>query len=1503
MRLSEFVEQSKASGGEVEQPKALRLGDFVSLGREENAVLSEGVLEIPDEKRAAWEAQGKIGFMEQLRRQDKTEMIPFNPEGAVKSINLLRATNRLRDPQTLPAQKAQDEALLSAYLEGVEEERVRGFSVGGRVVQGVAQLPAYMFEFLATEGMATAGRYALKKSLSGATRKIVQSGVLKATTRAAGGIAGATVRTAGMPHRLAQAYADRQLNAGLELTEKGVSLAEEIREKPHTSAMKALGDVLIENLSETTGPALRKGAGYLIPREFKAGLERLFARIRPNEPVRNLWTKAGYHGFLEELGEERVGNFLKALTGVEDFGADDPERAWDRIVASIPNGEELLVEALVLGVPGSLRMGTSQVVDMVRRRKAEAGAVEPELQELADEQLAEIAQPPQAAQAAPAEISHGGEVPLALAHQDDEPAAEDGLSPDLTTRLEEDGVDLTALESALGTYQEAVTSGQAPSSETLQAALSGHGITLPEGSMAALGQELAPPGSAAPEAATSGTPEGQDGADLGPSKEIASEKVGRGRRLTPAERLAYPDLAEVESNLAAVRLRIAEAVERGVEVPASLTATEGALLRSVGFEPGQTASRTSPVKTTIRELTGQTRRAESMVSAFQALKESLRAQAQAASAAARMTREEIATAQTQLIELLEGSELEADDKAKFLRALKNIQSQEHLGGALPEIEARVESLLERAAKRKTLLAIHSELKKVLPRRQTGRLVGRFTPLVQEALSRMRRASRLTQEEAAALLEANLGRHSSGNAVIPDAATALENKMLNAVAHREDLSSDELGELLNTVRALKQGGKALAALKHVHEQADLEEKRRIAKGIIDSRPADRVKTTGDESADDTNWGWYNRATAWLLGWQNIMNRLSRADKATKTDESQLSRIADVSDAETAEKRGMRRGLKAVRKMWVDAFGEASDWQLMKRWAKESERQLLGQFTNARGEQVRVEMSKAEARKRWMEFQDPTLQETFFSPDGMAWTEEMRRAVENSLSPQDITFARDQMDFYRDYYKGFNEVYSDINGVNLPRNPAYSPIRREFLERAVLENELLGEISHRRSITPTPGKTRAKNIRALRQLNDVEIIQLHIHQVEHYKAWARKIRVLNGIFNDAEVREAIQGNFGKPLLRVIDRGIEDFTRGGIDRSSDNAFLNLIKNNYTVSVLAGKPAITVKQLMSFPAFADSIPVKDFMAGLADLANEPGKKMQILASSEVMRSRGLSITPEMAEATKAKDWAAFQLNPSLRNLLLTLVQWGDRGAIFLGGWPVYRYHREVLGKPHSEAIRAFEKALSSSQQSSDLSQTSLFARGNSWQRLFSVFLSAPNQYFRKELMATEDMLAGRIGKEQWAKVMVLYHFILPMMFQWASDGLEWRTKEQIRSGLLGSLNGVFVLGNIAQGMVSQALGLGSWHSSTIIDSIVREALGAIRSLDVDELDAEAFFGMLRQSGELAGLIKGLPAQQAINVAEGFKQMSEATTGEEWRKGFKRVAGWSKHVVEAGGSRRRGPF
>ena len=274
-----------------------------------------------------------------------------NDPGFVDLIELERLRNFIPRLEADLIDSPQAERI-KAFLAKTAEESTRGLSGMAKFVEGVTELPSFMIEFLATAGVAAAGKKVGQRAASKLLGRFAAKKAGKFTVKSVGWVSGAIFRTAAMPQRVGASFLQRQQQE-FELTDKGELLIRGASEAPATSLMKAFGDVFIENLSETAGRGLAVGAGR-IARAIPGGgaVANLTGKLRTaigSAGLKRLET-LGYDGFLEEWGEERLGGVLRAVFGIEDFGVKDGN-VIERIIASVPNGGDLLVEAGVLAVP------------------------------------------------------------------------------------------------------------------------------------------------------------------------------------------------------------------------------------------------------------------------------------------------------------------------------------------------------------------------------------------------------------------------------------------------------------------------------------------------------------------------------------------------------------------------------------------------------------------------------------------------------------------------------------------------------------------------------------------------------------------------------------------------------------------------------------------------------------------------------------------------------------------------------------------------------------------------------------------------------------------------------------------------------------------------------------------------------------------------------------------------------------------------------------------------
>lgn len=1972
MRLDDFVSQTSTepavpdTKNGLEPAKGTRLDDYVSMMP---VPAQEPLIEFSDEWREEQKAKGEIGYIETLRRKRKLEMLPAVP--AVNSVFLLNAAKRWRRNQyDDDKQKEEDKELLSRFLEKKEEERIRGFSLGGHVARGQVELPAYMLEFALTGGVASLGRAAAAKGVTALATKTAGAEAIKslagrATLETAELAASAAVRTTVLPHKWVGSFADRQLNSGLELTEKGIQIADQIGEKPMTSFAKAIGDTYIEFASEETGGMITKGLGKLVPKQFKTALEKLWVRSKPNrtvETVKALWTKAGYHSFIGELGEEQVGDLMRAITGVEDFGAKDPDNMWDRVAKSWHGVDELLVNAGVLALPGGARMASVQLANLIQKRKRMTMTEGPPLQELTDaqadqimakkgagaeektgeegtppspqkiakaqsldrmieraqdttdplsselaplledmklarQQLGEIqpkaqeeVQPPPEAKPEPIgetikkrllEAGVSGEVadsqsklyeasfqtmseragidavelfnrygpqitrvdgptenvpPGTMTAEEFEQASfnallekqrqTEGMSAaikdpqtgelytgpshaeileeafktdaDLAGRLSEELLNRTENTGFADENLEFVSRQQAErrfgivNSESLRKSyqqgpaktsesnahenkvlttfgetddLKKAGFLFPDGKMAdftekgeerrythydaiekVLGDENRlyeflsltkavrvvyysdingdnvsfqstapftqdqlrqindylisnkvahsnlelvtetgkqirtkavdntaiadierffngsslyqsarheqpkPSATAMPAGAilyhgTSAeaftTFRGDRGIFLtdsrldaksfaendylgggggkgtrriiitqvmkdsrvkdisedileplmeGEVEEFITEQVAKARSegygfvyflhpstdnendfnvwisVNPAVDLKTVDekaareleqsqgeepRANIQFGDMGVLINLFKTADKSSilhetghlylkmmgELSALPTATEGlktdaaTLLKWLGAKSFEAIEREQHEKFArgfeayLREgkaPTSELRQAfenfrEWLLSIYKSIKDlkvELTPEVRGIFDRMLATQEEIEKSGLVTEERFKISELKKqmkdrdldiqafkqsivdyanrylykEERGSLLATVKNAKTLTDLDQAVQ----RIDEMAETSAKETLLSKIETELEKTKVKKQSGKPVGTFTPDIQEILDSLRRFSSVDAFSAQEQIAKNLTAHADG--VLPD-EILLENKLLDLAGGLESKSSEDLAKVLETIKDIKRSGRALSELK------DTERKKKISqavdnfvkeitgqKGLASGTGTFGVKDVSKPETVAEAIKTFGRDLT--LGWNDFLSILS-GKSGVRSGQSFIELFGKVFNETRAEESAIGQANEKLRDMVSDSYGVKEEAKLLD-ILRESNRPVnLGRFTNAGGIEGDLVLTKAQAQKKWAELQDPSLKETFDSPEGMAYTQEIQDAIENFLSPEDKAFVKRAMKFFKEYYNTINPVYREMYGVNLPFNEFYTPIRRVDGGAETLGGfgEFIQEINVRRSVAPGGVKSRVKNIKPLELTSLPEVMQKHIAEMEHFKVWANKIRDLNAVFGNAKVKRAIQETYGSGLYKSVFNFIEDFTRGGSDKSKAIRFLDQWRIRTTQVALAARPAILIKQLASIPAYWDAMTTKDFTLGVLDFWKNPVENIKILKQSDFLKFRGQNIDRDIKAALDSEAYKAFRKTDSFINRLMLNVQLGDQGSIIVGGWAVYKRALNQ-GKTHEQALKEFAEVSNASQQSGDLSEQSGFQRGGSLAKMFTMFMTSPNQYLRKEMGAIRNYRNGRITAKEAAKTLFIFHFFLPMLFQWVSDFGRFDPKEQLRAAIFGSLNGLFIVGDLLEALLRRALGLKVYDNELPILSVpFKDIKDLLFSIDWHSIEDEDVKKALDGALGVTGFATRIPLKQVKDMLASVTDVYEGN----YREGIGGMLGWSEHALK----------
>jgi len=332
----------------------------------------------------------KIGFVGGFI-EDPLTKIPFSPYGAVKTASLVQAANRLQSgeyerfateeqrterlggmfggyrrlhaptPQSL---RAEDTGLITRYLDDLAKKERRGYTLMGRVGQITSAMPAFMVEFLSTGGLQKLGTTTAKAYGKKLLGRYAATTAGKAALATGGFAVGTAVRAAGMPHRASEAILRRQLPQDVKITDAGVEITGPV-EKPMTAIWKGLTDHYIEIASEQAGEVIAPMASRLFTElpfigKLTGALRNQWLRLNPNKTAidfaKKISTKAGYHGVIGEIGEEYLGNALRAITNVEHFGAGEDADMLERLAAGVrQDTENLPAMAIAFSIPGAAR--------------------------------------------------------------------------------------------------------------------------------------------------------------------------------------------------------------------------------------------------------------------------------------------------------------------------------------------------------------------------------------------------------------------------------------------------------------------------------------------------------------------------------------------------------------------------------------------------------------------------------------------------------------------------------------------------------------------------------------------------------------------------------------------------------------------------------------------------------------------------------------------------------------------------------------------------------------------------------------------------------------------------------------------------------------------------------------------------------------------------------------------------------------------------------------------
>ena len=681
-----------------------------------------------------------------------------------------------------------------------------------------------------------------------------------------------------------------------------------------------------------------------------------------------------------------------------------------------------------------------------------------------------------------------------------------------------------------------------------------------------------------------------------------------------------------------------------------------------------------------------------------------------------------------------------------------------------------------------------------PRTQNGKVVGRFPDIkVNRFFDAVRENINLKRDEALAKIDANLQRldeitqkgMSGEDGNFRNVSDIIwENKVLAIPAGRASVGL--MADVYNDIAEIYNTGRLSERVTGMVKRAWRERLIGEAVAVLDQGQGTNWRRESSDLAKRMR-----RFGLSMFSWNGILDVLSMFDKGSKSGESALSRNLTVFQEEKKMRYGVYEDGETVSRLMAGALGSAENGGIsVNRYINKV---LPEKFTIEWGSNAK-RFSKDQLLDIYMKAKDPETREIMVNDDVLQFNEEFFSRVDEHLSEQDKAVAEALFQFYEETYDKLNRFYEEHYGISLGHREFYSPRSMDKGGIDVVSGDLrsYAGLSAIKKRTAKGGQIKIKGA--------FNVLQNYINNSNHFIAFADKLQDINAVLGDAEVKNRIRNVFGEKMNEKIAYEISRFASNDkVYVQGINGIMSKLRANYAVSVLGLKPSLAIKQLTGFPAYWENVPTKDFLEGLADFARHPKQAIETLGNSQYMKTRGTNIIKDFEEVSKSEMLKNLGTKIGLREFLMLNIQLGDRGSIYMGGWALYKYMLKKTGDP-VQAMAEFERITNETQQSSYMSEQSAW-QSNPFGNWFTMFQSSQNQYLRKELTALRGLATGRMDWDKAMKTLFIYHFLLPMFFQFVSDGFRWDKDAQLRAAALGSLNGAFVLGKVMERMVDWAI------------------------------------------------------------------------------------------------------
>ena len=441
------------------------------------------------------------------------------------------------------------------------------------------------------------------------------------------------------------------------------------------------------------------------------------------------------------------------------------------------------------------------------------------------------------------------------------------------------------------------------------------------------------------------------------------------------------------------------------------------------------------------------------------------------------------------------------------------------------------------------------------------------------------------------------------------------------------------------------------------------------------------------------------------------------------------------------------------------------------------------------------------------------------------ERVMKEIEEKIDPKLKEFADWQVnEFFPELYKYYNQAYKDIYRTNLPYNEFYAGRLYKDIEQKEINMITDGNQFRNSFIGVASTKGRINNSDKIKEMDGTNALFSYLNDMEYFSAYARPLTNIYKLFNNKYIKDSITSIHGDWVMKMINDSLEVIAKRGKGKlSTSEKILNGFNSAFVVSRIVLSPVIMIKQLTSVFTYANDIGIRNWSKySVKNLPQARKTWKEIRDNSVYMQDRSYDSVAKVLTSYSESGIIDFDPNNKIDKgikFATSLVKFGDRTAIMVGGMANYNFYKDQYRKSNPNAteqevidyaVRKFERDTKRTQQSSDLQDRDVYQNGtNSFLKGALAFQTTPRQYQRKVNVASRelgkkilawDRKAGKGSATQNVKQILMYHSFMPAFFQWAASGFpiigsDWDeedTANMIRASVIGNFNSYIILGQL---------------------------------------------------------------------------------------------------------------